>query len=69
LLVKSLITNSSKSGNYTVVVFSDAIVLISSSSAIVNNITVAVFSNVVVVAISANIGWIGIALIISKISS
>jgi hypothetical protein len=69
LSVESLITNSSKSGDYTVIAFSDAVVLISSSGAIVNNIAVAVFSDVAVVATSANIGWIGIASIISKISS
>jgi hypothetical protein len=53
---------------YTVVIFGNAVVLISSSGAIVN-IAVAVFSNVAVVVTSADVGWIGIALIISKISS
>jgi hypothetical protein len=69
LLVESLITNSSKSSNYTVVAFSNAVVLVSGSGAIVNNIAVAVFSDVAVVVTSADIGWIGIASIVSKISS
>ena len=69
MLVKSFITDSGKSSDYIVVAFSNTVVLISSSGAIVNNITVAVFSNVAVIITSANIGWTGIALIVSKILS
>ena len=43
--VKSLITDSSKSGNYTVIAFGDAVVLVSGGGAIVNNIAVAVFGD------------------------
>jgi hypothetical protein len=67
LSVESLVADSSKSGDYTVV--GDAVVLVSGGGAIVNNIAVAVFSDVAVVATGADVGWIGITSIISKISS
>jgi hypothetical protein len=69
LSVKSLVANSSKSGNYTVVAFGNAVVLISSSGAIVNNIAVAIFGDVAVIITGADVGGIGITSIISKISS
>jgi len=53
---------------YVVVVFSDAVVLVSGGGAVVN-IAVAVFGDVAVVVTGADVGWIGIALIVSKISS
>ena len=43
--VESLITNSGKSGDYAVVVFGDAVVLVSGGGAVVNNIAVAVFGD------------------------
>jgi len=67
LSVKSLVADSGKSGDYAVV--GNAVVLVSSGGAVVNNIAVAVFGDVAVVATSADVGWIGIALIISMISS
>ena len=43
MLIESLVADSSKSGDYAVVVFRDAVVLVSSGGTIVNNIVVAVF--------------------------
>jgi hypothetical protein len=54
---------------YAVVAFGDAVVLVSGGGAVVNNIAVAVFGDVAVVATGADVGWIGIASIVSKISS
>jgi hypothetical protein len=67
LSVESLIADSGKSGDYAVV--GDAVVLVSGGGAVVNNIAVAVFGDVAVVVTGADVGWIGIALIVSKISS
>jgi hypothetical protein len=53
---------------YAVVAFGNAVVLVSGGGAVVN-IAVAVFGDVAVVATGADVGWIGIALIVSKISS
>jgi len=49
LSVESLVADSSKSGNYAVVAFGDAVVLVSGGGAVVDNIAVAVFGDVVVV--------------------
>ena len=42
--IESLVADSSKSSNYTVVAFGDAVVLVSGSGAVVNNLVVAVYS-------------------------
>ena len=51
--VESLVANSGKSGDYAVVAFGDAVVLVSGGGAVVNNIAVAVFGDVAVVATGA----------------
>ena len=43
--VESLVADSGKSGDYAVVAFGDAVVLVSGSGAVVNNIAVAVFGD------------------------
>ena len=54
--MSSLIANSVKSSNYTVVAFGNAVVFISSGGAIVNNIAVAVFGDVAVIITGADVG-------------
>ncbi len=43
--VESLVTDSGKSGDYAVVAFGNAVVLVSGGGAVVNNIAVAVFGD------------------------
>jgi hypothetical protein len=45
LSVESLVTNSDKSGDYAVVAFDDAVVLVSGGGAVVDDIAVAVSGN------------------------
>ena len=57
--IESLVADFSKSGDYVVVAFGDAVVLVSGGGAIVNNIAVAVFGEEVYRAVPPSVGPLG----------